>query len=310
VKLGIIVPCYNEQEVLPETAERLLALRQLLIKRGAIEDTSRICFVDDGSKDGTWNLIEELANRKDGISGIKLSKNRGHQNALMAGLFTMDGDALVSIDADLQDDINVIEKMVAEFHNGVDIVYGVRKRRETDSFFKRISAELFYKFLSLLGAESINNHADYRLMSRRAIESLKGFKEVNLYLRGIIPLLGFRSSVVHYDRLERFAGTSKYPLKKMIALALDGVTSFSVSPLRFIMFIGFTVFLGTVFVMIWIVWTRFFSDRAVPGWASTVLPMFFLGGVQILCIGVIGEYLGKIYGEVKGRPRYIIEKVI
>jgi glycosyltransferase involved in cell wall biosynthesis len=266
--------------------------------------------VDDGSKDGTWNLIEELANRKDGISGIKLSKNRGHQNALMAGLFTMDGDALVSIDADLQDDINVIEKMVAEFHNGVDIVYGVRKRRETDSFFKRISAELFYKFLSLLGAESINNHADYRLMSRRAIESLKGFKEVNLYLRGIIPLLGFRSSVVHYDRLERFAGTSKYPLKKMIALALDGVTSFSVSPLRFIMFIGFTVFLGTVFVMIWIVWTRFFSDRAVPGWASTVLPMFFLGGVQILCIGVIGEYLGKIYGEVKGRPRYIIEKVI
>ena len=310
MKLGIIVPCYNEQEVLPETAERLLALRQLLIKRGAIEDTSRICFVDDGSKDGTWNLIEELANRKDGISGIKLSKNRGHQNALMAGLFTMDGDALVSIDADLQDDINVIEKMVAEFHNGVDIVYGVRKRRETDSFFKRISAELFYKFLSLLGAESINNHADYRLMSRRAIESLKGFKEVNLYLRGIIPLLGFRSSVVHYDRLERFAGTSKYPLKKMIALALDGVTSFSVSPLRFIMFIGFTVFLGTVFVMIWIVWTRFFSDRAVPGWASTVLPMFFLGGVQILCIGVIGEYLGKIYGEVKGRPRYIIEKVI
>jgi glycosyltransferase involved in cell wall biosynthesis len=304
------VPCYNEQEVLPETAERLLALRQLLIKRGAIEDTSRICFVDDGSKDGTWNLIEELANRKDGISGIKLSKNRGHQNALMAGLFTMDGDALVSIDADLQDDINVIEKMVAEFHNGVDIVYGVRKRRETDSFFKRISAELFYKFLSLLGAESMNNHADYRLMSRRAIESLKGFKEVNLYLRGIIPLLGFRSSVVHYDRLERFAGTSKYPLKKMIALALDGVTSFSVSPLRFIMFIGFTVFLGTVFVMIWIVWTRFFSDRAVPGWASTVLPMFFLGGVQILCIGVIGEYLGKIYGEVKGRPRYIIEKVI
>jgi len=310
VKLGIIVPCYNEQEVLPETAERLLALRQLLIKRGAIEDTSRICFVDDGSKDGTWNLIEELANRKDGISGIKLSKNRGHQNALMAGLFTMDGDALVSIDADLQDDINVIEKMVAEFHNGVDIVYGVRKRRETDSFFKRISAELFYKFLSLLGAESINNHADYRLMSRRAIESLKGFREVNLYLRGIIPLLGFRSAVVHYDRLERFAGTSKYPLKKMIALALDGVTSFSVSPLRFIMFIGFTVFLGTVFVMIWIVWTRFFSDRAVPGWASTVLPMFFLGGVQILCIGVIGEYLGKIYGEVKGRPRYIIEKVI
>jgi glycosyltransferase involved in cell wall biosynthesis len=304
------VPCYNEQEVLPETAERLLALRQLLIKRGAIEDTSRICFVDDGSKDGTWNLIEELANRKDGISGIKLSKNRGHQNALMAGLFTMDGDALVSIDADLQDDINVIEKMVAEFHNGVDIVYGVRKRRETDSFFKRISAELFYKFISLMGVESINNHADYRLMSRRVIESLKGFKEVNLYLRGIIPLLGFRSSVVHYDRLERFAGTSKYPLKKMIALALDGVTSFSVSPLRFIMFIGFTVFLGTVFVMIWIVWTRFFSDRAVPGWASTVLPMFFLGGVQILCIGVIGEYLGKIYGEVKGRPRYIIEKVI
>jgi polyisoprenyl-phosphate glycosyltransferase len=310
VKLGIIVPCYNEQEVLSETAERLLVLRQLLIKKGAIEDTSRICFVDDGSTDGTWDLIEELANRKVGISGIKLSKNRGHQNALIAGLFTMDGDALVSIDADLQDDINVIEKMVAEFRNGVDIVYGVRKRRETDSFFKRISAELFYKFLSLLGAESINNHADYRLMSRRAIENLKGFREVNLYLRGIIPLLGFRSSVVHYDRLERFAGTSKYPLKKMIALALDGVTSFSVSPLRFIMFIGFTVFLGTVIVMIWIMWTRFFSDSAVPGWASTVLPMFFLGGVQILCIGVIGEYLGKIYGEVKGRPRYIIEKVI
>lgn len=310
MKLGIIVPCYNEQEVLSETAERLLALRQLLIKKGAIEDTSRICFVDDGSTDGTWNLIEELANRKVGISGIKLSKNKGHQNALMAGLFTMEGDALVSIDADLQDDIHVIEKMVAEFHNGVDIVYGVRKRRETDSFFKRISAELFYKFLSLMGVESINNHADYRLMSRRAIESLKGFREVNLYLRGIIPQLGFRSAVVYYDRLERLAGTSKYPLKKMIALALDGVTSFSVSPLRFIMFIGFTVFLGTVFVMIWIVWIRFFSGGAVPGWASTLLPMYFLGGVQILCIGVIGEYLGKIYGEVKGRPRYIIEKVI
>lgn len=310
MRLGIVVPCYNEQEVLPETAKRLLSLRQLLIRKGAIEDTSRLWFVDDGSKDDTWNVIQELANQNVGISGIKLSKNRGHQNALMAGLFTADGDALVSIDADLQDDIIVIDKMVAEFHNGVDIVYGVRKRRERDSFFKRISAELFYKFLSLMGVESINNHADYRLMSRRAIESLKGFREVNLYLRGIIPLLGFRSSVIYYDRLERFAGTTKYPLKKMIALALDGVTSFSVSPLRFIMFIGFTVFLGAMFVMIWIVWIRFFSERAVPGWASTVLPMFFLGGVQILCIGVIGEYLGKIYAEVKGRPRYIIEKII
>jgi glycosyltransferase involved in cell wall biosynthesis len=228
----------------------------------------------------------------------------------MAGLFTAEGDAIVSIDADLQDDINAIEQMVDRYLSGVEVVYGVRKRRNTDSAFKRLTAEGFYKAIRLLGAESVYNHADYRLMSRRAIEELKQYREVNLYLRGIIPLIGFRSEIVYYDRANRFAGESKYPLGKMIALALDAITSFSIVPLRMITFAGFAIFLGSLGVTLWALWVRLFTDEAVPGWTSIVLPMYFLGGVQIFCIGILGEYLGKTYAEVKARPRYVIEKVL
>jgi polyisoprenyl-phosphate glycosyltransferase len=310
VKLAIVVPCYNEEAVIGETASRLLALLHRLQERGAIDQASRIWFVDDGSKDATWSLIEELSAKSPSIAGIKLSRNRGHQNALLAGLFTAEGDALVSIDADLQDDVNAIEQMVEEHRRGADVVYGVRARRETDSWFKRTSAQSFYKLLALLGVESVFNHADYRLMSRRAVESLRAFDEKNLYLRGIVPLVGYKSATVSYRRAERFAGESKYPLRKMIALAIDAVTSFSVTPLRLVAFIGFVVFASTVGVMGWVLWIRLLTSRAIPGWASTVLPMYFLGGIQILCLAVMGEYLGKIYSEVKSRPRFIVDTIV
>ena len=308
MKLGIVVPCYNEEEVLHETAKRLQVLVSRLIVAGKISADSKIFFVDDGSRDRTWSLIEELSRQSSAVAGIKLSRNRGHQNALIAGLFTADGDVLVSIDADLQDDIDVIEQMVDEHRRGMDIVYGVRKKRDSDTFFKRFTAETFYRLIRQLGAESIHNHADYRLMSRRAIEGLRRFDEVNLFLRGIVPLIGYPSSIVYYDRRERFAGESKYPLKRMIGLALDAVTSFSVVPLRIITLTGFIVFAGTMLMSAWILWIKIFTDQAVPGWASTVLPLYFIGGIQILCIGVLGEYLGKVYSEVKARPRFIVEK--
>lgn len=310
MKLAIVIPCYNEEEVLPETAKRLLELLGRLIGSGKIEDASRIYFVDDGSRDRTWSVITDLSASDAHFAGIKLSRNRGHQNALIAGLFTADGDAIVSIDADLQDDIEAIEQMVDRHLEGAEVVFGVRKQRTTDDAFKRITAESFYKILHALGAESVYNHADYRLLSRRAVEALKQFKEVNLYLRGIIPLLGFRSAIVYYDRGLRFAGESKYPLKKMIALALDAITSFSVVPLRFITLLGFVIFGGSMLVTAWALWVRFFSDQAVPGWTSIVLPMYFLGGIQLFCIGMLGEYLGKLYAEAKARPRYLIETVV
>jgi glycosyltransferase involved in cell wall biosynthesis len=310
MQLGIVVPCYNEQEVLPETAVRLLHLLEELIGSGVVSESSKIWFVDDGSRDNTWPIVERLATQSRHVSGIRLSRNRGHQNALMAGLVTAEGDALVSVDADLQDDIRVIEEMVKEWQRGADVVYGVRRSRDTDTSFKRKTAELFYGGLRVLGVETVYNHADFRLMSRRAVDALKEFREVNLYLRGIVPLIGFRSAVVYYDRAERFAGESKYPLKKMLGLALDAVTSFSAVPLRLISLLGLAVFLGTVIVSLWVLWVRLFTDRAVPGWASTVLPLYFIGGVQIFCIGIIGEYLGKIYSEVKGRPRYVIDKIV
>lgn len=310
MKLGIVVPCYNEEAVLHETANRLLALLDRLVDAEKIAPDSKIYFIDDGSKDRTWSIIDALAQKQPRIAGIKLSRNRGHQNALVAGLLTVDGDAVVSIDADLQDDISVIEEMISEYNDGVDVVYGVRKKRETDTAFKRITAELFYKLINMLGAESILNHADYRLMSRRALEALQQFKEVNLFLRGIVPLIGFRSSIVYYDRGERLAGESKYPLKRMIALALDAVTSFSIVPLRIITFIGFSVFLLTILLTIWVLYIRFFTARAIPGWASTVLPIYFISGIQILCLGVIGEYVGKAYSEIKARPRFVIEKIV
>lgn len=310
MKLAIVVPCYNEEEVISETANRLLSLLARLSSAGKISPQSMIYFVDDGSKDRTWTMIDQLSQKHWQIAGIKLSRNRGHQNALLAGLLTAGGNAIVSVDADLQDDIDVIEAMVDDYHRGIDIVYGVRKKRETDTFFKRLTAETFYSLIRLVGAESVYNHADYRLMSRRALESLREFQEVNLYIRGMVPLLGFKTSTVHYDRRERFAGQTKYPLKKMIALALDAITSFSVVPLRIITLTGFVVFAGTMGISVWILWARFFTRNAIPGWASTVLPMYFLGGIQIFCIGILGEYMGKIYREVKARPRYIIEQVI
>lgn len=308
-KLAIVVPCYNEEAVLPETRQRLTALIRQLIDIGKITMTSTIYFVDDGSRDRTWSLIEGFAAEDQNIKGIKLSRNRGHQNALIAGLFTAEGDVIVSIDADLQDDVQAISEMLDRHRAGAEIVYGVRRRRETDSPFKRGTAEIFYAFLSLLGAESVKHHADYRLMSRRAIESLKLYREVNLYLRGLVPLLGYRSDIVYYDRAKRFAGESKYPIHKMIALAFDAITSFSVFPLRLITVTGFVIFAAAILVSLWAIWVRFFSNAAVPGWTSVVLPMYFLGGVQIFCIGIIGEYLGKIYSEVKSRPRYLVEKI-
>jgi len=309
-RLDIVVPCFNEKEVLPETCSRLVALLQRLIESHKISPGSKICFIDDGSTDETWKLIEQLSAENPLVSGVKLSRNRGHQNALIAGLFTVTGDVVVSIDADLQDDIDSIELMIDKFNSGVDIVYGVRGERPTDSVFKRTTAKLFYKLMAILGTELVFNHADYRLMSRRAIESLKQYPEVNLFLRGIVPLLGFKSDVVTYTRSERFAGESKYPLKKMLVFAIEGITSFSIVPLRLITLLGFLVFTGSMLVAAWVLWAKFFTDGTIPGWASIVLPMSFLGGVQILCTGILGEYLGKVYAETKSRPRFFIDKYI
>lgn len=309
-QLAIVVPCFNEEEVLPQTATRLRALLGRLRAAGRITTGSHVVFVDDGSRDGTWGLIEQLAAEDEQFRGIKLSRNRGHQNALLAGLFTADGDVLVSIDADLQDDLEVIAEMLSRHAEGMQIVYGVRNDRSSDGLFKRASALGFYRMIRALGVESIYNHADFRLLSRRAVEALKDFREVNLFLRGIVPLIGLKSAVVYYTRAERMAGVSKYPLRKMLALALDAVTSFSVVPLRLISALGFLVFLFSAAMGIWTLWVRLFTDRAVPGWTSTLLPIYLLGGLQILCTGVLGEYLGKIYQETKRRPRYIIEKVL
>ena len=306
--LGIVVPCFNEEEVLLETARRLTTLLRALMTDGRVAAGSRVVFVDDGSRDHTWEIIEGLATSDTLVGGIKLSRNRGHQNALLAGLYTCDADVLLSVDADLQDDIQAIPEMVRAYARGADIVYGVRNDRASDGFFKRATAQTFYRLISALGAESVYNHADFRLLSRRAVEALKSFREVNLFLRGMVPLIGFKSAIVYYARSERFAGESKYPLRKMIALALDAVTSFSIAPLRFITGLGFLVFLLSAAMGVWTVWVRLFTDRAVPGWTSTLLPIYLLGGLQILCVGVLGEYLGRVYQETKARPRYIIEK--
>jgi polyisoprenyl-phosphate glycosyltransferase len=308
--LGVVIPCYNEEEVLPETAQRMKAVIVRLISLGKISGHSRVIFVDDGSRDRTWDLIERLSSESPLFAGIKLSRNKGHQNALVAGLFTVEGDAVISIDADLQDDINSIEDMVDRFLAGADIVYGIRKHRDSDTFFKRVTAQSFYKLMQLLGADSVNDHADYRLMSRRAIESLKQYREVNLYLRGIVPLIGFRSDFVYYERTKRLAGKSKYPLMKMAGFALEAITSFSVVPLRLVTLSGFVIFLGSLGISCWALWVKLFTDAALPGWTSIVLPVYFLGGIQIFCIGMLGEYVGKIYGEVKSRPRFFIEKTV
>ena len=309
-RLGVVVPCYNEEAVLPETARRLVTLLDRLAGERQIAPASQVVFVDDGSTDRTWAQIEELALGNSRIGGVKLSRNRGHQNALLAGLFTVEGDVLISIDADLQDDINVIPLMLAQHRRGIDIVYGVRMDRSSDGFLKRRTALAFYTLMRLLGAESVHNHADFRLMSRRAIEALMQFREVNLFLRGLVPLVGFKSSIVEYQRAQRYAGDSKYPLRKMIYLALDAITSFSVMPLRLITITGFIAVGLSTLIMGWSLWARFFTDRAIPGWTSTILPIYFLGGLQIFCTGIIGEYMAKLYQEAKARPRYIIEKLL
>lgn len=309
-KLGIIVPCYNEGQQLRETTVQLLKVLNRLITANAISSDSRIYFVDDGSTDSTWALIEALSEETGRVAGIKLSRNQGHQNALLAGLFTVEADALVTLDADLQDDIDIIDEMVENHAAGADIVYGVRDDRSADSLFKRATADIFYRMMNMLGVDTVSNHADYRLMSSKAVNALKEFREVNLFLRGIVPLIGFKSAIVYYKRSERVAGGSKYTLRKMLSLALEGVTSFSVAPLRVITGFGLLVFIFSIFMMLYVLFIKLFTDTAVPGWASTVLPIYLLGGVQIFCIGIIGEYIGRIYREVKARPRYIIERFI
>ncbi|CAN5738079.1 glycosyltransferase family 2 protein [soil metagenome] len=310
LKLSIVVPCYNEEEVLHETSRQLLALLAHLRETEKVDASSGVYFVDDGSRDRTWQIIEELAAQHPEIHGIKLSRNQGHQKALLAGLETAPGDALISVDADLQDDISVMEEMVDRYHEGFEIVYGVRAKRESDTRFKRWTAQSYYRVLHFLGVKVVYNHADYRLLSRRALESLRQYEEVNLFLRGIVPLLGYRSTQVTYTRTSRFAGESKYPFGKMLALAIDGITSFSAVPLRLITITGLTIFFGSMLIAAWAFWVRTVGDTAVPGWASTVIPFYFLGGVQLFCIGVMGEYLAKIFEEVKRRPRYFIETTV
>jgi len=307
--LAIVIPCYNEKEVLPKTKEELCQLLTYLRQKKIINEKSFLCFVDDGSKDNTWEIIEKFS-LESNIKGIRLSRNCGHQNALLAGLFFVEGlsDAAVSIDADLQDDIYAIEDMCKKFNEGYEIVYGVRKKRDVDTLFKRTTAEGFYKIMRLIGVDIIENHADFRLTSKRAIVWLKEFKEVNLFLRGIIPLLGLKSDIVYYDRKDRFAGKSKYPLKKMLAFAWEGITSFSVAPLRFITFLGIAVLIVSFILSLWALGAKL-SGMAISGWTSLVLIVLFLGGVQMLSIGIIGEYIGKTYKETKRRPRFFVEKI-
>jgi polyisoprenyl-phosphate glycosyltransferase len=308
--LAIVVPCFNEAAVLSETSKQLQALLIELIKSGAVDASSRVWFVDDGSRDGTWSIVEsESRTSGSRVCGIKLSRNRGHQSALLAGLMVATGDALVSVDADLQDDLGAIAKMVDAFRRGSDIVYGVRSARTSDTMFKRATAEGYYRVLSALGVEVVFNHADYRLMSRRAVEALRSFPESNLFLRALIPQLGFRSTIVEYERKERFAGESKYPLSKMLALAWQGISSFSTMPLRAITALGFLVSLTSLGMGFWALAVRMFTNDALPGWASIVIPIFLISGVQLLALGVIGEYLAKVFMETKRRPHYFIEVV-
>ncbi len=309
--LYIVVPCYNEEEVLPETARRLREKLEQLMGEGKISPQSRVLFVNDGSRDGTWSVIQGLHRDCPLFSGADLSRNRGHQNALLAGLMTAKdrSDMVVSMDADLQDDINAVDAMVDKFHEGCDIVYGVRSSRARDSFFKRTTAEGFYRVMNFLGAETVFNHADYRLMSRRALEGLAQFREVNLFLRGIVPLIGYNAGYVAYERGERFAGESKYPLKKMLSFALEGITSLSTKPIRYITLLGFLVFLVSILMLVYSV-VRWAHGDTVIGWASVICSVWAIGGLILLSLGVIGEYIGKIYLETKGRPRFLIREVL
>lgn len=306
--LYLVVPCYNEESVLPETARRLSEKLESMADSGLVNKNSRILFVDDGSRDNTWSIIERCFNKNELIEGLKLSHNRGHQNALFAGLMTAKDicDCAISLDADLQDDIDALDKFIAEYRNGCDVVYGVRSKRENDSFFKRTTAEKYYKFLKLLGVDIVYNHADYRLMSRRALEALAEYREVNLFLRGIVPLIGFKTGTVYYERHERFAGESKYPLKKMLSFAFDGITSFSIKPLKIIGNIGIIISMLSVVALIYALVSKI-TGHAVAGWTAIIASIWLLGGIQLLSLGIIGTYVGKIYSEVKARPKYHVD---
>lgn len=308
--LYIVVPCYNEEAVLAETTKRLTTLLKQMIADGAIASSSKVLYVNDGSRDRTWELIEEYHHSNEYVAGVKLAGNVGHQNALMAGLTIAKeyADIIISIDADLQDDISVIPEMVEKYQEGFDIVYGVRKARKTDTFFKRTTAQEFYKLMQKLGVKSVYNHADYRLMSKRAVEQLCNYRERNLYLRGIVPLIGYRTTNVYYDRAKRLAGESKYPLSKLIGLAADGITSFSIKPVRLVFALGLVFILISFAIFIHVIISNLLN-RAVAGWSSTILSIWFVGGAVLVGIGIVGEYIGKIYLEVKDRPRYNVEKI-
>ena len=309
--LYIVVPCYNEEEVLPETAKRLKAKLSALTAAGKISPESRVLFVNDGSRDKTWEEICALHRAEAVFSGVALSRNRGHQNALLAGLMTAKErcDMAISMDADLQDDVDAVDAMVDKYHEGCDIVYGVRSSRKKDTFFKRFTAEGFYRVMNALGAETVFNHADYRLMSRRALEGLAQFREVNLFLRGIVPMIGYNTAVVEYERGERFAGESKYPLKKMLSFAMEGITSLSTKPIRYVTALGVLVFIVAIAMLIYSV-VRWALGETILGWASLICSIWAIGGLILLSLGVIGEYIGKIYLETKGRPRFLIREVL
>lgn len=310
-KLYCVIPCYNEQEVLPETSSRIREKIEELVAKGKISPDSRVVFVNDGSRDETWAIINKLHSENPVFQGINLSKNMGHQNALLAGLMTVKDycDVSISMDADLQDDINAIEDMIDKYNEGCDVVYGVRSKRATDTFFKRATAEGFYKLMEGMGAKTVYNHADYRLMSRRALMGLSEFGEVNLFLRGIVPMVGFKSDIVYYERAERFAGESKYPLRKMISFAIEGITSTSTQPIKMITGLGVLIFFVSIMVFIYSL-IRYFTGHTVAGWTTTVLSVWAIGGLIMISLGVIGEYIGKIYLETKSRPRYIIESYL
>lgn len=310
-KLYMVIPCYNEQEVLPETSKRLKEKLSTLVKAGKIDPESRIIFVNDGSKDRTWEIIRRLHEEDPVFGGVNLSRNRGHQNALLAGLMTVKdhADMAISMDADLQDDINAIDEMVEKYLNGIDIVYGVRSSRAKDTFFKKATAEGFYKLMNTMGVNTVFNHADYRLMSKRALEGLAEFREVNLFLRGIVPMIGYSTDVVYYERGERFAGESKYPLGKMLSFAIEGITSLSTKPIRMITFLGFFIFLVSIGILIYSL-VRHFMGATIVGWTTLMVSVWAIGGLILLSLGVVGEYIGKIYLETKARPRFLIEEFL
>ena len=309
--LYVVIPCYKEEEVLPETAKRIKDKMNSLISNRKISEKSRVMFVNDGSTDKTWEIIVDLHNSDKLFSGVNLSRNKGHQNALLAGLMTAKNlaDMVISMDADLQDDINAVDVMIDKYYNGCDVVYGVRSSRDTDTFFKKFTAEGFYKFMKIMGADIVFNHADYRLMSKRALEGLAEYKEANMFLRGIVPQIGYKSDIVEYKRNKRFAGESKYPLKKMLAFALDGLTSFSIKPIKIITRLGIVISFFGIIALIWSITVKIFG-HSESGWSSLMASIWFIGGIEIMSIGIMGEYIGKIYTETKGRPRYIIEDIL